>query len=702
MAKKSGKNKTHGGSNSSSQKAYDNDTIVFISMAQEHKDEGNKLFQKKDYEGSILKYEKALLLLPGNHIDVSYLHSSIASCYMQMGITDFPKAIHECNLALEVTPKYSKALLKRARCYEALNMFDLALRDISLVLEMEPKNLMAMEIADRVKALMEKKKLTEEGPKSFVVTENGGKLSEEEIKALRVPNYVEDSHKKSVKEKTRKKKSKKLEQIDEKKDEGEKISDGNCPKKFEEKAEKIEVEPVDEDKLVVEEKISGFSKEDEHKRSIKLVYGDDIRWAKIPFNCDVLELREVIIDRFPVSRAVLMKYQDQEGDMVTVTTNEELRWAESSSGQNGSVKLYIVEVNPEQDPFFDHLRRQEQKRKLLNSSTCIDDWILEFAHLFKNHVGFNSDAYLDLHEVGMKIYTEAMEDTVTSEEAQELFSKAADKFQEMAALALFNCGNVHMSRARKRAFFSENSSQESILSHIEDLHKWAQTEYSKAGERYEEALKIKPDFYEGFLALGHQEFEQAKLSWYYAVGTKIDLEKWDSTEVIQLYNKAEDNMEKGMQMWEKTEKERKSADENSTRNKIKIHIQKTDTRKDEAEEQAANMRSLINVLWGTMLYERSTMEYKLGLPFWHECLEIAVEKFELAGVSHTDMAVMIKNHCSNNAAPEGLGFDIDEIVQAWHEMYEVKRWQSGIPSFRLEPLLRRRVSKLFYALEHAR
>ncbi|KAJ9551078.1 hypothetical protein OSB04_015123 [Centaurea solstitialis] len=102
-----------------------------------------------------------------------------------------------------------------------------------------------------------------------------------------------------------------------------------------------------------------------------------------------------------------------------------------------------------------------------------------------------------------------------------------------------------------------------------------------------------------------------------------------------------------------------------------------------------------------MLYERSSMEYKLGLPFWHECLEVSVEKFELAGVSRTDVAVMIKNHCSNNAAPEGLGFDIDEIVQAWHEMYEVKRWQSGIPSFRLEPLLRRRVSKLFYALEHA-
>ncbi|GJR92618.1 PHOX1-like protein [Tanacetum coccineum] len=659
MGKKSGKNKTHGESkpiDNSTRKAYDKDTEVFISMAQEHKEEGNKLFQKKDYEGAILKYEKALKLLPENHINVSYLHTSIAACYMQMGISDFPRAIHECNLALEVTPKYSKALLKRARCYEALNMLNLAFKDVSVVLDMEPKNVMALEIADRVKPLTDKK-----------LVENGGKVSEKEIKALQVPDYVEKAPGKSVKEK--KKKSKKIERVDKKKD------DGDNKGKTEKILDLVDEEKETEDKLVIEEKISVLSKEDRPKRSIKLVYGDDIRWAKVPYNCDVLELREIISNRFPLSRAVLMKYQDQEGDMVTVTTNEELRWAESASSHHGSVKLYVVEVNPEQDPFFDHVRRQEQKQKLIKSTACIDDWILEFAQLFKNYVGFDSDAYLDLHEIGMKLYTEAMEDTVTSEEAQELFSNAADKFQEMAALALFNYGNVHMSRARKRAYHTEDASRESLLSHIKDLYEWAQTEYSKAGEMYKESLKVKPDFYEGFLALGHQEFEQAKLSWYYAIGTNTDFEKGDYSELIQLYNKAEENMEKGMQMW--------------------------DGNKNEGAEQAANMRSLINVSWGTMLYERSSMEYKLGLPSWHECLEIAVEKFELAGVSLTDIAVVIKNHCSNDAAPEGLGFDIDEIVQAWHEMYEVKRWQSGVPSFRLEPLLRRRASKLFYALEHA-
>lgn len=78
-----------------------------------------------------------------------------------------------------------------------------------------------------------------------------------------------------------------------------------------------------------------------------------------------------------------------------------------------------------------------------------------------------------------------------------------------------------------------------------------------------------------------------------------------------------------------------------------------DVSADEAAEQAANMKSQIYILWGTLLYERSIVEYKLVLPTWEECLEVSIEKFELAGASPTDVAVMIKNHCSNDSAVEG-------------------------------------------------
>ncbi|KAB1208939.1 Tetratricopeptide repeat protein 1 [Morella rubra] len=741
MGKQSGRKKKQAGETSSdgspkqskigenSPTGHDNDTAVFISLSQELKEEGNKMFQKRDPEGAMLKYEKALKLLPRNHIDVSYLHSNMAACYMQIGLSEYPRAIHECNLALEVTPRYSKALLKRARCYEALNRLDLALRDIGTVLSIEPNNLMALEIAERVKQALEKK---------------GLKVNDTVIELP--PDYVEPPcalpEPKVVKVKTRKKKSKKVEEnnakdvteekvaaekVEEKMDvTDKKVAEVKAEEKKDVTEEKMAKERVDdkkaEVKVVVEEKISSV-KEEVPMKTVKLVLGEDIRWAQLPANCSLLQLREVVRDRFPSLQAVLIKYRDQEGDLVTITTNEELRWAEAAVELQGSVRLYIVEVNPEQDPFFEKLYVEEVqklsikpgyiaqngdvvKNKELKVSSCIEDWIIQFAQLLKNHVGFESDTYLDLHEVGVKLYSEAMEEAVTSEEAQDLFNIAGEKFQEMAALALFNWGNVHMSRARNRMHFTEDASKESILVQIKAAYDWAEKEYITAGRRYEEALKIKPDFYEGFLALGQQQFELAKLSWYYAISCNVDLKTCSSTEVLQIYNNAEDNMEKGMQIWEELEEQRRS--ELSKPKNAKTQLQKMgldglfrDISPDEAVEQAANIRSQINVLWGTMLYERSIVEFKLGLPVWCDCLEVAVEKFELAGASPTDIAVMVKNHCSNDTAIEGLGFRIDEIVQAWNEMYEAKRWQNEVPSFRLEPLFRRRVSKIYHALEHA-
>lgn len=76
---------------------------------------------------------------------------------------------------------------------------------------------------------------------------------------------------------------------------------------------------------------------------------------------------------------------------------------------------------------------------------------------------------LNLHELGMKLYSEAMEDTVTSEEAQAIFDIAAEKFQEMAALALFNWGNVHMSKTRKMILSTEDGNREAVLARL-NLH----------------------------------------------------------------------------------------------------------------------------------------------------------------------------------------------------------------------------------------
>ncbi|RDX69611.1 Protein PHOX1, partial [Mucuna pruriens] len=707
MGKKKGSG-TRGGASSHGKagKALDEDTAMFINMSQELREEGNKLFQRKDHEGAMLKYEKALKLLPNNHIDVAHLHTNMATCYMLLGLGEYPRAIHECNLALQVSPRYTKALLKRATCYRALNRFDLALRDVNLVLGFEPNNLTALDFLDSLTKSSEGKgvSLDDKGvtfdslyhtpaPSSQKLKKKRGKRVEDKVVVEENLSAVQD---KQLVSKTIEQENKVVEE--------EKSSDGVEESKGKDKDVAERMITVEEEKPVT------------ITRTVKLVFGEDIRWAELPVNCSVKLVRDIARDRYLGLKGVLLKFKDKEGDLVTITTTDELRLAEKSCPQKASFRLYITEVNPDQEPSYDDGVTNEDEvprgggkpsdgvenggmeegkdKDVAKRMITVEDWLLQFARLFKNHVGFESDSYLDTHEFAMKLYKEAMEDTVTGNDAQELFEISADKFQEMAALALFNWGSVQMSRARNQGFLSEDGARESSLEHIKAAYELAQKEYKKAEMRYEEALKIKPDFYEGYLALGHQQFEQARLCWCYAMACKMDLAGF-SDEVLQLYNRAEDSMEKGILMWEEMEEQRLNGISKS--DKYKEQLEKMgldslfkDVSYDEASKQAAKMRSQIHLLWGTLLYERSVVEYKLGLPSWEECLEVAVEKFELAGTSATDIAFIVKNHCSNETALEG--FKIDEIVQAWNEMYDAQGWQFGDPSFRLEPLFRRRLA----------
>lgn len=666
----------------SGSKVLDGDETIFAEMAQELREEGNKLFQRRDYDRALLNYEKALKLLPsaaaspGAAADVAGLHSNLAACYMQMSPPDHYRAVNECNLALDAAPRYGKALLKRARCFEALGRLDLAARDVDRVLAAEPGNLTAVDLGERVRRAMVEK--------GFVV---------DEMAVLQTPEEVVAAAPKQ--QKPRKKKGRKAAA----------------------KAAAAAVEDEGENGKPAPTEPAPAAPEEEPPRQVKLVFGEDIRWAQVPASCGMAQLRESVRGKFPGLKAVLVKYRDREGDLVTITNQDELKWAEELVDPGSSLRLYVTEANPEHEPYLEDMslvnttsdngsirsnNRQDEDRSTV---TCIDDWIVQFARLFKNHVGVSSDEYLDLHEVSMKLYTEAIEDTITSDEAQEVFQLAEGNFQEMAALAFFQWGNVHMSRARKRLLLPEDSTKELVLEKVKEAYEWAKEEYSKAGKTYEEAVRAKPDFFEGFLALAHQQFEQAKLSWYYAVGSSADLDTWPSSEVLELFNIAEDNMEKGTEMWEEIEEQRlknrsKPSQENAVLEKMGMEEYIKDVSTDDAAERASNMRSQINILWGMLLYERSVVEFKLGLPMWEDCLMAAIEKFKLGGASATNIAVLVKNHCANETAQDGLGFNVDEIVQAWNEMYDIKRWLRGVPSFRLEPLFRRRVPQLHTALEH--
>ncbi|WVZ63476.1 hypothetical protein U9M48_013103 [Paspalum notatum var. saurae] len=814
----------------SSQALVDEDEAVFIGLSSELKVEGTRLFQKRDYEGAAFKFDKAIKLLPQGHNDIAFLHCNIAACYMHMNPEEYHRAIDKCNSALEASPMYTKALLKRARCFEALDRLDLACTDVEKVLSFEPNNVTALELYECIKEVMEdgvssdkqvvspdepviniaREKIQRRVSRKFrnsiveeevweMIRDDGNHENNEvgindsskedhrinqnnhynHIEETKISRgqymhgassegqqhqhspwvteemnpkhrYSQESHEKHLKEilvkgiqleKGKQTTQNQVSSVERRKKHFEVGSNSKQEKHREEKYERYAVKPgkysysldgkydgyMPEKPITIktgrEKHTTKYTRENHEdvsqgvKRKFKFVHGDDIRIVLIPENCSLLHVMDIARYKYnPHLKSFLLKFMDREGDLVTITSTEDLRWVEELYPQV-PVRLHIKEVSPEREITRDlvmpmsSLAAREQDhhstsecgslRKEDERNTCTDDWMLQFARLFRNHAGFDSDACVDLRDLGIRLYYEAMEDTITGEEAQEIFQAAEAKFQEMAALALFNWGNIHMSRARKRLTLSEDASKESILAQVKSAYEWACTEYVKAGKKFEDSVDVKPDFYEGLIALGQQQFEQAKLSWHYADTCKVDM----GTEVLELFNHAEDNMEKGMEMWEGIEYLRvkglsKSRKGKMVGDKLGLNEQGKELSPDEAFEQASNMRSQLNISWGTILYERSVVEFKLGLSSWEESLQEAIEKFKTGGASLADISVMVKNHCVNRNNQEGLSFNIDEIVQAWNEMYDAKKLKNGSSSFRLEPIFRRRPSKLHNILEH--
>ncbi|KZV16131.1 hypothetical protein F511_13267 [Dorcoceras hygrometricum] len=706
------------------------DSSVFSKRAYELKEEGNRRFQSKDYLGALQQYEEALKLTPKTNPDRAVFHSNRAACLMHIKPIEYGSVISECTLALQVQPHFVRALLRRARAYEAIGKYELAMLDVQTLLSTVPDNPDALEIVERLRMAIGPR---QEAQQDLQSRPSPAALGASAVRGAPISGLGPCLPARPVPKKPMQSvfgptstanKSEKLYPIPP-------IETGREPKL---QLPKVVLEPpnslvrptenssMDNQKRQSVPPIDFLTLSEQNTlsairwRQLKLVYDHDIRLGQIPVNCSLKVLRDVVSKRFPMSKAVLIKYKDNDGDLVTITSTSELKMAESyvdsliptdpdadNGGSIGMLRLHIVEVSPEQEPpLLEEEEDEEEDKEVEKLLDCkgvavvenldasklktvndevgnkekffrakpiapeqpeckeveMDDWLFEFAQIFRTHVGIDADAHIDLHELGMELCSEALEETVTSEESQDLFDRAALKFQEVAALAFFNWGNVHMCAARKRIPIDESATKEIMAAQLQTAYDWVKEKFSLAREKYEEALSIKPDFYEGLLALGQQQFEMAKLHWSYVLAKKEDLSKWDPTETITLFNNAEQKMLAATEMWEKLEEQRGHELKNPVANK-KDELSKR--RKKLGSEQAALMRSQIHLFWGNMLFDRSQVEYKLGFPGWKKNLDVAVKRFQLAGASEADISTVLKNHCSNEEAANGNGKKVEDV-----------------------------------------
>ncbi|CAN0917302.1 Protein CLMP1 [Linum grandiflorum] len=710
----------------------DVDPSIFLKRAHELKEEGNKRFQNKDYVGALEQYESGLRLTPNSHPDRAVFHSNRAACLMQMKPIDYDSVISECSMALQVQPRFVRALLRRARALEAIGKFEMALQDVQVLLDADSNHRDALDIARRLRTALGPQQDLQSRPspaalgasavrgapiaglgpclparpipKKGAAAPVGSTLSPanklEKNPTVAVENGQET---KTQQPKLMLRPSTGSAKVTS--DSGKDLGGG--------KQLLASLRPVPSTGR--ESEVAG------RWRPVKLVYDHDIRLVQMPVNCSFKVLREIVSKRFPFSKSVLIKYKDNDGDLVTITSTSELKTAECAADGPlantgdlemvnvvGMLRLHIVEVSEEQEPCIpeeveeepvenevskgdesgshsslgesvleapdSEMDKEAPKEKTGVSEDPeskeieMDDWLFDFAQLFRTHVGIDPDAHIDLHELGMELCTEALEETVTSEEAQSLFDKAAQKFQEVAALAFFNWGNVHMCAARKRIPLDESAGQDVVATQLQTAYEWVKDKYSSARTKYEEALVIKPDFYEGLLALGQQQFEMAKLHWSFALAQKIDLANWESTETLELFDSAEQKMKAATEMWEKMEEQRakelkdpsSSKKEEWLRKRKKHGSNNTESEgghieltAEEAAEQASVMRSQIHLFWGNMLFERSQVECKLGTGDWSKNLDAAVERFRQAGAPEADISMVLKNHFSNGGPTKG-------------------------------------------------
>lgn len=763
---------------------------VFLRRARELKEEGNRRFQSKDYHGAMENYEQALRLTPRNHPDRAVFHSNRAACLMQMKPVQYEAVVRECSLALEVHPCFGRALFRRARALEALGKQEFALQDVQLLLQTDVNNPDALELARRLRAALRNREeniqevvsrshpssvqvssppvhsgtspaalgasvvngspMAGKGPPKLLVKKKGGKpeqphgrvpFSDARQNLMFNPEVWQSSASPSM--------NNVKDAIEHGCAERSTIAGGitlplqSKTAKVEAQNLQIATQPQDarESTSVETTRPSSTGKPSclikkaiLPMRPLKLIYGHDIRLAKMPFGCKINELRDLVRKRFPSSKAVLIKYRDVDGDLVTITNTEELRLAEAaleaeivkkcptesstdaveavsaiskSTVLSEPLRLHVVEVPAEQEPVLedeeDDVPVEEEvdnstevscpdsskesaepnvlppgkvlkvatNRKAGSIGNCcedisdkddddnkskeveMDDWLVDFAQLFRTHIGVDPDVHMDLHELGMELCSEALEETVTSDDAQPLFEAAACKFQEVAALAFFNWGNVYMCAARKRIPLEGTNGEGEYEKRLQMAYDWAQGQYEQARLKYEEALKVKPDFYEGVLALGQESFESAKLRWSLAIASQVDLTTWDSSETLGLFSKAEERMQIAFGMWEKLEdvrlNEAKAGHRVVQREVSKGHRDAPqELTEAETKEQFLVMRFQINLFWGNILFEHSQVQYKLGLPSWKMLLDAAVKKFELAGASPADIAVVMNNHISNS------------------------------------------------------
>uniref|UniRef100_A0A8C5G7D6 Mitochondrial import receptor subunit TOM70 n=1 Tax=Gouania willdenowi TaxID=441366 RepID=A0A8C5G7D6_GOUWI len=132
-----------------------------LDRAQAAKNKGNKYFKAGKYENAIQCYTEAIALCPKeNKSDLSTFYQNRAAAYEQQ--MKWTEVVQDCSQAVELNPRYIKALFRRAKALEKLDNRKECLEDVTAVCILEAfQNQQSMLLADKVLKQLGKEKAKE-------------------------------------------------------------------------------------------------------------------------------------------------------------------------------------------------------------------------------------------------------------------------------------------------------------------------------------------------------------------------------------------------------------------------------------------------------------------------------------------------------------------------------------------------------------
>ncbi|KAM3256452.1 hypothetical protein ACQJBY_049111 [Aegilops geniculata] len=356
------------------EEAEKDEDAAIVELVTELKQEGTTLFRLRDYDGAAFKFDEAIRLSPRaprayNENDIASLHSNVAACYMHMNAHrpeddyHYHQAIDRCNMALDASPRYTKALLKRARCFEALDRLDLACVDVQEVLTLEPNNAVALELLENLREEMEEKKfLLEQEARSLDDLIKVISASEKVAKQFSCTiATAADPAKKAVSTETDDQDTEAILILGEQDDEHASYDDDNNDG---EEAPQAHGQSEEEAHRGVGDQSGQHKEEDgdnaEHHagaensagsgatRCVEFVLGEEgdvRRIALLPQDGGLAQLMDIARSKFPDLKELSVNFKDDRGELVTVdsTTDQSTWFDEANSRSQGPLRLYVTE-----------------------------------------------------------------------------------------------------------------------------------------------------------------------------------------------------------------------------------------------------------------------------------------------------------------------------------------------------------------------